>query len=329
MNPPRTVGLAIKAGLLGLLLIVCLGSEYLYRAALPWQFLDQVQAEVFATFQAADGQWLVVICISFYFVGFIGLNRSWNREGNLRRNDAVARGAHAARVLFSATRRKHRATTFSFTIRCARKWYDEVFGEPPNTTGQRPALPISNASFPLWRDAPVVLGLILYAIGALSYALCYEQSSRSTDTLVLGFGVTLLFGLRFWRAVEAQRSKPFNVAGVIFIFMLGLLSIAAVWRPESLQGFQYRGQVRWSGLWNNPNTFGMLMGVGLMLAVGMIVQGLMFKVQSLGKVSGRHLTPALSPNEAEREIGAVAIEHRTSNIQHRTFNTEVSTSWKC
>ncbi|MEI2725875.1 MAG: hypothetical protein V9H26_20875 [Verrucomicrobiota bacterium] len=161
MSLPRTLGLAFKAGLLGLSLIVCLGSEYLHRAALPWPFLNQAQAEIYATLQAADVQWLVVICISVYFIGFIWLLRSWNREVNL------------------------------------------------------------------WRDAPMPAGLALYAIGALAYALRYDQASKSHGRAAPVLRASLLFfGFRFWRAVEAKRSEPFNIAGVVLAFTLVLLSIS-------------------------------------------------------------------------------------------------------
>ncbi|MCC6822754.1 MAG: O-antigen ligase family protein [Verrucomicrobia subdivision 3 bacterium] len=132
----------------------------------------------------------------------------------------------------------------------------------------------------LWRDAPMPAGLALYAIGALAYALRYDQASKSTDALLLCFGLTVFLGFRFWHAVEAKRSEPFNIAGVIVAFTLVLLSISAVWRPESFQNFQYRGQARWSGLWANPNTFGILMGVGVVLAIGQAVLRLKLKVQS-------------------------------------------------
>ena len=79
----------------------------------------------------------------------------------------------------------------------------------------------------LWRDVPVIVGLALYVIGSLAYALNYDQAARSTDALLLSFGLTLFFGFRFWRAVEANRSRPFNLAGVVVAFTLILLSIAA------------------------------------------------------------------------------------------------------
>ena len=77
-----------------------------------------------------------------------------------------------------------------------------------------------------------------------------------------------------------------------------LLAGAALWQPEMTMEFQYRGVRRWSGPWDNPNIYGMLMGVGLVLAVGMIVQSLKSKIQS--------------PCQKEK--------HSTSNIQRSTTN---------
>jgi len=56
-----------------------------------------------------------------------------------------------------------------------------------------------------------------------------------------------------------------------------LLAGAAVWRGETGMAFQYRGQARWCGPWENPNTFGVLMGVGFVLAVGALLERLKAK----------------------------------------------------
>lgn len=194
--------------------MVSLGSEYLHRAALPWQFLKQAQTEVTATFHAADVQWLIVVCISIYFVGFIWLLRALN--------------------------------------------------------------PVRH----LGDTATWIMSVTLFALGAFVYLVNYDQAPMNTDALVLFFGITLFFGLRCWRAVEAQRRRSFNLAGVVVAGALVLLSIGAVWHPESFQTFQYRGQARWSGLWDNPNTFGILMGVGVVIAVGGAVGRLLAKGQS-------------------------------------------------
>jgi hypothetical protein len=77
---------------------------------------------------------------------------------------------------------------------------------------------------------------------------------------------------------------------------------------------QYRGQQRWTGPWDNPNLYGILMGVGAVLAVGLFVQSLKANV-SRRIQQKRHLPPTLSPDEAEREG-----KRPTFNFQLSTCN---------
>ena len=60
--------------------------------------------------------------------------------------------------------------------------------------------------------------------------------------------------------------------------LLLLLAAASLWHPEAAMQFQYRGLNRWSGPWDNPNIFGLLMGTGVMLAAGMLVASYRLKV---------------------------------------------------
>ena len=229
MNLPRSAGLAFKTWLLWMLLVVCLGSECMRRASFPGPFLNRAYSEVFAAIQAADVQWLFVICISVYLAGFIWLLRALNPVSH--------------------------------------SWRDEVQPGTPPVAQASPPTRIRGPLCYVWEavpgrarlDASEVFALGLYGIGVLAYALSYDQASKSTDALLLCFGITLLFGFRAWRVVEVKRIRPFNITGVVLAIMLILLFIATVWHPSSLNRFQYRGQVRWSGLWDNPNTFGILM----------------------------------------------------------------------
>lgn len=68
--------------------------------------------------------------------------------------------------------------------------------------------------------------------------------------------------------------------GTLVGVLVALLAAAAVWQAETGYLFRYRGQARWSGPWNSPNTFGMLMGAGIILAAGLLVQSLRSKGQS-------------------------------------------------
>jgi len=240
MSSPRPVELVFKVGLLGLLLIVCLASEYLRHVSLPWQFLNQVRTEVFATFQSAELQWMILGCISVYLIGFVWLPRTFNQS-------------YAGKEVLS-------------------------------------------------------VGMALYGSSAAVYAANYTEASKGTDALLLVFGITLFFGFRFWRAVETNRCRPFNVTGVSLGLTLLLFSIAVVWGSASLQSFQYRGQTRWSGLWNNPNTFGVLMGGGAALALGMLARSLKLMKQNSGVRS--------------QEVESGSIEHPTSNAEHRMWASQ-------
>jgi O-antigen ligase len=49
----------------------------------------------------------------------------------------------------------------------------------------------------------------------------------------------------------------------------GLVASMSLWHTDMPRTFLYRGVRRWSGPWDSPNEYGLLMGIGLMLAVGL------------------------------------------------------------
>ena len=109
----------------------------------------------------------------------------------------------------------------------------------------------------------------------------YQAAVKSTQALTLLGAAVLGQGAAYWEgrrkkeecrkgAAESrkQKTESRNGAGGTALALIILLAGAAVWQGETGHVFQYRGQGRWSGPWDNPNTFGMLMGVGVVLAVG-------------------------------------------------------------
>jgi hypothetical protein len=54
--------------------------------------------------------------------------------------------------------------------------------------------------------------------------------------------------------------------------------------------FRYRGEARWSGPWDNPNEYGVLMAVGVVLAAGLLVAGCKLQVAGWRAVAWRWLT---------------------------------------
>ena len=61
-----------------------------------------------------------------------------------------------------------------------------------------------------------------------------------------------------------------------------MFTCSVFWHLEAGETFQYRGQTRWSGPWDNPNIFGLLMGTGIALAIGGAVLSFQFQVSSEG-----------------------------------------------
>lgn len=148
-----------------------------------------------------------------------------------------------------------------------------------------------------WRwDNPDVWLAVLLGLAATRYALQYRELRGETDALVLlagavvGKAVAWVVGMRpnmpgqlptgGSRGAEDCGLRPSPPKGkpgvrinvpvftlVLLIFLVG----AACWQDESGRQFLYRGQMRWSGPWANPNLFGTLMGVGVVLALGRLV----------------------------------------------------------
>jgi O-antigen ligase len=54
--------------------------------------------------------------------------------------------------------------------------------------------------------------------------------------------------------------------------LTGLLAVLALWQPGNPMHFSYHGLSRWSGAWHNPNIYGVLMGIGAVLAIGFILK---------------------------------------------------------
>jgi O-antigen ligase len=109
-------------------------------------------------------------------------------------------------------------------------------------------------------------------IGALAYTFEYPASAQSTGFLTLLAGATLGQGLAL--CSEGNAYKKRNWIYLITVTLLLLLSLGSLEHTNvgSVQ-YQYWGQSRWVGAWNNPNIYGLLMGVGTILAAGLIVSG--------------------------------------------------------
>jgi hypothetical protein len=121
-----------------------------------------------------------------------------------------------------------------------------------------------------------LIGLWLVAIAA-----CFIGSTMKprTDGLTFLAGVTLGRGTNFFLNGEyrVQNEKCGNTLAVVnrksaiknFLSgLVGLLAFSSWWHLDMTNNF-YHGP-RWMGLWDNPNTYGMLMSAGVVLAIGLL-----------------------------------------------------------
>jgi len=110
----------------------------------------------------------------------------------------------------------------------------------------------------------------LVAASSVTYALHYAQAVKSTEALTLVSGAMLGQGAAFWEGKRSKKQRRIGGIGIVCLLIV-LLTWAAVWQRETKGAYKYQGQARWSGVWENPNIFGMLMGVGVVLAFGTLV----------------------------------------------------------
>ncbi len=150
-------------------------------------------------------------------------------------------------------------------------------------------------------DLPLI-GLLLIAIAA--YFIGDAATSREPDAIILLFGATFGRGVCFLlrqneeSALNSLRRdeggntlKIVNRKSAIVNFLVGLVMLLAFssWWHLDMTNNYYHGP-RWMGFWDNPNIYGMLMGAGTTLAIGMQVLSLKSKAQSPKSEQKRKLT---------------------------------------
>ena len=108
------------------------------------------------------------------------------------------------------------------------------------------------------------LAYVLF-ITAILYAIDYLPS---TQALTLLAGAVIGCGMAFLVCFENQSSQ-LNLLSCFVNLIILLLAVASVWNMDSAHTYEYHTHARWSGPWDNPNIFGLLMGSGLALAVGL------------------------------------------------------------
>ncbi len=129
------------------------------------------------------------------------------------------------------------------------------------------------------RNDLLLIGLLF--IGMSVYLISYAATSRAVDAIILLAGVMLgksAFALlrRDERGTNAANLTCHLSFFTFLVGLVGLLAFSSWWHLEPTG--VYRGS-RWMGLWDNPNIYGMLMGAGMALAIGLLAANAKFKIQ--------------------------------------------------
>jgi O-antigen ligase len=109
--------------------------------------------------------------------------------------------------------------------------------------------------------------LIILVFVAITKYLIYPAPWPETDAITFLFSVTIGKIIRFFLGSR-------NCLLEVEFFLVGLVLLLAFsfcWHQDMTNNF-YRGP-RWMGFWNNPNTYGMLMGAGMVLALALGLRG--------------------------------------------------------
>jgi hypothetical protein len=140
------------------------------------------------------------------------------------------------------------------------------------------------ASPSFWRAANPDLWL---ASGLVIMALIYAiHHVPSTQALTFLAGAVLGQGMAFWAGFEFHnpKSKIQNWFSVLAVSILVIfLAWASVWHTSAVHTYEYRNQARWSGPWDNPNIFGLLMATGVVLALGTAAASFLMLSGKIGK----------------------------------------------
>jgi hypothetical protein len=141
------------------------------------------------------------------------------------------------------------------------------------------------------KDLPLI-GLLLIAITA--FFISYAVSQPVLDALVLLAGVMLGKGTVFLLKAESGKRKAeisqsgLTSAATFLIGLVLLLTFSSWWHLDVAHD-SYPG-TRWTGLWYNPNEYGVLMGVSTTLGIALQVLSLKSKIQSPKAEQKRKLT---------------------------------------
>ena len=262
------VGLALVLGL-------CLfGSSFAFSYQ---SFVAPVLQEISAALRSPEIQWMVFLCLAIYFTDFLFLR--WRWENRL-------------------TQRRKGANQSAGTVRCA-VWTSQ---RDDPTLWLAGGILISAVAYAI-HYFPAIWAVTLLASAVVGQAfavwkLAHLQTNRQDEFHESPTKIASAnSGLRVTRPSEKiwASGARWNLETVVVAVLLIFLTFASIWKPNVGFTFEYQGHSRWSGPWGNPNVFGLLMGTGVALAMGMAVVAALYERRysqnSNDHLSGGHRPP--------------------------------------
>jgi hypothetical protein len=186
----------------------------------------------------------------------------------------------------------------------------------------------------VWCGTFLILGFDrrdLALVGLIALSICIYLFGRSGHEPGLR-AITFLLGITIGRGVSyvlrldpCRRSREVgpnsrNRIGETKTFLYGVIFLLAFGSWGHLTVAELYAGTRWTGLWNNPNGYGILMGAGILLVLGMFALRPSYGAepdvvpQGLPRVTGR-----LGHAFYERRTGCLWLSNRAmkSAIEHR------------
>ena len=128
--------------------------------------------------------------------------------------------------------------------------------------------------------------MLLYVLILLNRQFHYEVAEITPGLLVLLLGMQLALGLALWKEWLWQRGEDDFVVPML-LALAATLGLAGMFHPNWSnwnQLYEYRGAIRWSGPFKNPNQFGLLMALGLVLVTGLPVLYTLQEGKNVGRL---------------------------------------------
>ncbi|MGA3282878.1 MAG: O-antigen ligase family protein [Verrucomicrobiota bacterium] len=135
----------------------------------------------------------------------------------------------------------------------------------------------SIAAVPAWRS-PFLLKhahfITFVMLCVVPYLACFDPTSTSTDLLVLLTAMAIGKGFAIWNRKVSLSGHTGEIRRIVLDALVPALAFVGSFQPnweKWNQLYKYHDYLRWTGLFPNPNNFGVVMGVGVVLSVGLLV----------------------------------------------------------